>query len=140
MLWRCQRSAAARSAPASGTIGACQRHHRDVLKRQRGGEVDLSRVDSMIAVRMRVTGHDQAAIKSAIRQCAPVARQRGEGRNWDGYAQRSARYPYSLSGERQVAGLNQSRRQWEKLEGREPQRWQVQVQEIERDRSLGMDR
>jgi hypothetical protein len=46
-------------AAASGSaIDAYQRHYRDVLKRQRGGEVDLSRVDSMIAVRMRVTGHD----------------------------------------------------------------------------------
>src|SRR5690606_35877253 len=46
-------------AAASGSaIDAYQRHYRDVLKRQLGGEVDLSRVDSMIAVRMRVTGHD----------------------------------------------------------------------------------
>jgi len=112
-------------AAASGSaIDAYQRHYRDVLKRQRGGEVDLSRVDSMIAVRMRVTGHDQAAIEGAIRQCAPTIRQKDEGRNWGDYAQRTARYAYSAAGDRQAEQLAKYRQQWEKLEGREPQRQQ----------------
>ena len=128
-------------AAASGSaIDAYQRHYRDVLKRQRGGEVDLSRVDSMIAVRMRVTGHDQAAIEGAIRQCAPATRQKDEGRDWNDYAQRTARYAYSAAGDRQAADLGKYRQQWEKLEGREPQRQQEQAkaQKIERDNSPGM--
>ena len=128
-------------AAASGSaIDAYQRHYRDVLKRQRGGEVDLSRVDSMIAVRMRVTGHDQAAIEGAIRQCAPATRQKDEGRDWNDYAQRTARYAYSAAGDRQAAELGKYRQQWEKLEGREPQRQQEQAkaQKIERDNSPGM--
>lgn len=130
-------------AAASGSaIDAYQRHYRDVLKRQRGGEVDLSRVDSMIAVRMRVTGHDQAAIEGAIRQCAPATRQKDEGRDWNDYAQRTARYAYSAAGDRQAAELGKYRQQWEKLEGREPQRQQEQAkaQKIERDNSPGMSR
>jgi plasmid and phage DNA primase len=130
-------------AAASGSaIDAYQRHYRDVLKRQRGGEVDLSRVDSMIAVRMRVTGHDQAAIEGAIRQCAPATRQKDEGRDWNDYAQRTARYAYSAAGDRQAAELGKYRQQWEKLEGREPVRQQEQakVQKIERDNSPGMSR
>ena len=108
-------------AAASGSaVDAYQRHYRDVLKRQRGAGVDLSRVDSMIAVRMRVTGHDQAAIEGAIRQCAPATRQKDEGRDWNDYAQRTARYAYSAAGERQAAELGKYRQQWEKLEGREP--------------------
>ena len=128
-------------AAASGSaIDAYQRHYRDVLKRQRGGEVDLSRVDSMIAVRMRVTGHDQAAIEGAIRQCAPATRQKDEGRDWNDYAQRTARYAYSAAGDRQAAELGKYRQQWEKLEGREPVRQQEQAkaQKIERDNSPGM--
>ncbi len=128
-------------AAASGSaIDAYQRHYRDVIKRQRGGEVDLSRVDSMIAVRMRVTGHDQAAIEGAIRQCAPATRQKGEGRDWNDYAQRTARYAYSAAGDRQAAELGKYRQQWEKLEGREPVRQQEQAkaQKIERDNSPGM--
>lgn len=128
-------------AAASGSaIDAYQRHYRDVLKRQRGGEVDLSRLDSMIAVRMRVTGHDQAAIEGAIRQCAPATRQKDEGRDWNDYAQRTARYAYSAAGDRQAAELGKYRQQWEKLEGREPVRQQEQAkaQKIERDNSPGM--
>lgn len=128
-------------AAASGSaIDAYQLHYRDVLKRQRGGEVDLSRVDSMIAVRMRVTGHDQAAIEGAIRQCAPAIRQKDEGRDWNDYAQRTARYAYSAAGDRQAADLGKYRQQWEKLEGQEPQRQQerVKAQKIERDDSPGM--
>lgn len=130
-------------AAASGSaIDAYQRHYRDVIKRQRGGEVDLSRVDSMIAVRMRVTGHDQAAIEGAIRQCAPATRQKDEGRDWNDYAQRTARYAYSAAGDRQAAELGKYRQQWEKLEGREPvrQREQAKAQKIERDNSPGMSR
>ena len=130
-------------AAASGSaIDAYQRHYRDVIKRQRGGEVDLSRVDSMIAVRMRVTGHDQAAIEGAIRQCAPATRQKDEGRDWNDYAQRTARYAYSAAGDRQAAELGKYRQQWEKLEGREPVRQQEQAkaQKIERDNSPGMSR
>ena len=128
-------------AAASGSaIDAYQRHYRDVIKRQRGGEVDLSRVDSMIAVRMRVTGHDQAAIEGAIRQCAPATRQKDEGRDWNDYAQRTARYAYSAAGDRQAADLGKYRQQWEKLEGREPQRRQEQAKarKVERDNSPGM--
>lgn len=128
-------------AAASGSaVDAYHRHYRDVLKRQRGGEVDLSRVDSMIAVRMRVTGHDQAAIEGAIRQCAPATREKDEGRDWNDYAQRTARYAYSAAGDRQAADLGKYRQQWEKLEGREPQRQQAQAkaQKIERDNSPGL--
>lgn len=130
-------------AAASGSaVDAYQRHYRDVLKRQQGGGVDLSRVDSMIAVRMRVTGHDSAAIEGAIRQCAPATRQKDEGRDWNDYAQRTARYAYSAAGDRQAAYLGKYRQQWEKLEGhgRQLQQELAQAPQIERDDSRGMSR
>ncbi|OZB35771.1 MAG: hypothetical protein B7X44_08645 [Halothiobacillus sp. 15-55-196] len=105
------------AAACGSAIDAYQRHYCDVLKRQRG-EADLSRVDSMIAVRMRVTGHDQAAIEGAIRQCAPAARLTDDGHSWDDYAQRTARYAFSAAGDRQAADLGKYRQQWMKLEGR----------------------
>jgi flavin-dependent dehydrogenase len=93
----------------------------------------------MIAVRMRVTGHQQADIEGAIQQCAPTTRPKEEGRD---YAQRTARYAYSAAGDRQAADLGKYRQQWEKLEGREPVRQQEQAkaQKIERDNSRGMSR
>ncbi|GAB4405392.1 MAG: hypothetical protein OHK0048_25210 [Rhodoferax sp.] len=88
----------------------------------------------------RVTGHDQAAIEGAIRQCAPAIRQKDEGRDWNDYAQRTARYAYSAAGDRQAAELSKYRQQWERLEGLEPQRQQEQAkaQKIKCDNSPGM--
>lgn len=113
--------------PIGDGIAAYQRHYRDILKTLAGGPVDLSRVDSMIAVRMRLTGHSQAAIEDAIRECAPRIREKDEGRDWNDYAKRTARFAYSLEGGRQTAGLSKYRRQWQTLEGREPQLPQVQA-------------
>ena len=119
---------------------AYQRHYSDVFKRQRGGEMDLSRVDAMIAVRMRVTGYDQSAIESAIRECAPTIREKAESRDWNDYAQRTARYAYSVAGDRQVAQVSKYRERWLKLEGREPQKQPepAKVQKVERNRSPGV--
>lgn len=97
-----------------------QRHYRDVLMRLGGGEVDLSRVDSMIAVRMRVTGHDQPTVESTIRQCAPGIRQQDESRDWNDYAQRTARFAFGADGDLQVKELSKYRSTWLRLEGRTP--------------------
>ena len=68
-------------------------------------------MDSMIAVRMRVTGHNQSDIEGVIRQCAPATRQNDEGRDWNNYAQRTARYAYSAAGDRQASELVKYRQQ-----------------------------
>ena len=106
----------------AAAVAAYRKHTEAVIKMQRGDSIDASRVDAMVAVRLRVTGHDQAAIECAIRQCAPATRQKDEGRDWNDYAQRTARYAYSSAGDRQAADLGKYRQQWEKLEGREPVR------------------
>ncbi len=113
-----------RPAPPALEIGSrdvvevYQRHYRDVVQRQ-SGPLDLSRVDAMIAVRMRVTGHGQTAIERAIRQGAPAIRPTAERRDWDDYAQRTARYAYSAAADRQVVDLEKYREPWARLEGRE---------------------
>ena len=106
-------------AGGGSAVDAYQKHYQDVLKRQKAGELDLSRVDSMIAVRMRVTGHGEADIEWALLQCAPGTRQVDEGRNWADYAKRTARFAFSAAGDRQAFDLGKYRRQWERLEGRE---------------------
>ncbi|MGC9128664.1 MAG: hypothetical protein ACP5GA_08050, partial [Acidithiobacillus sp.] len=93
-------------------------------------------VDSMIAVRLRVTGHSQADIEGAIRQCAPGIREKSEGHKWDDYAQRTARYAYSAAGDRQAEQLAKYREQWERLEGRAPQ--QQQQRGLDRGPTLSM--
>lgn len=108
----------ATAVAAVAAVAAYQAHYQDVI--QRTGGADLSRVDAMIAVRMRVTGHSQADIAGALRQGAPAIRETPEGRHWDDYAQRTARYAFSLPADRQAATLEKYRSQWLQLEGREP--------------------
>jgi len=68
---------------------------------------DKSRIDSMIAVRLAVTGHCQAEIEETIRLCAPMIRRPGEQQHdWDDYARRTAAYPFdSAQGRLQVEQL-----------------------------------
>ena len=100
----------------------------------------LQTASHMLRHHLRVTGHHQADIEGAIRQCAPATRPKDESRDWNDYAQRTARYAYSASGDRQAADLGKYRQQWEKLEGREPVRQQEQAkaQKSERDNTPGM--
>ena len=95
-------------------------HRQDILARQAGGHIDLSRVDSMVAVRLRLTGHDQAEIAATLETCAPAARPTTEGRNWRDYAQRTARFAFGPEGSRTAARLERYREQFLRLEGRDP--------------------
>lgn len=95
-------------------------HRQDILNRQAGGHIDLSRVDAMVAVRLRLTGHDEAEIAETLETCAPAVRQNAEGRNWRDYARRTARYAYGPEGSRTAARLERYREQFLRLEGRDP--------------------
>lgn len=106
-------------AASTKAADAYQRHYRDIMRRM-SGTIDYSRIDSMIAVRMRVTGHDAGEIAAAIRECAPQIRpaDKRESRDWNDYAQRTARYAFSAGGDRQVEQLDKYAEHWRKLEGR----------------------
>lgn len=95
-------------------------HRQDILARQAGGDIDLSRVDSMVAVRLRLTGHDQAKIAATLEACAPAIRQTTEGRNWRDYARRTARYAFGPEGSLSAARLERYREHFLRLEGRDP--------------------
>ena len=95
-------------------------HRQDILARQAGGHIDLSRVDAMVAVRLRLTGHDQAEIAATLEACAPAVRPTTEGRNWRDYAQRTARYAFGPEGALTAARLERYRDQFLRLEGRDP--------------------
>jgi len=132
------------AAVPGSALNAYQRHYSDVIKGQPSETFDLSRIDAMIAVRLRVTGHSQTAIEEALQKSSPGIRQQPENRDWQDYAQRTARYAFSAAGDRQAAGLEQYRQQWQQLEGRESQpkqqRKPSKVERIERDRDRGMSR
>ncbi len=76
-----------------------------------------------------------------------VTRPDEQGRDWNDYAQRTARYAFGGAGDRQAADLGKYRQQWEKLEGRE-QKPQIDIAqpkkevviEVKRDRGPSMGR
>ena len=99
---------------------AYEAHYRDIVARLKDQRIDLSRVDSMVAVRLRATGHEQADIAEILEACAPTIRSTDEGRNWHDYAQRTARYAFGPEGTRMLGKIERYRDQFFHLEGRNP--------------------
>lgn len=95
-------------------------HYADIAQRM---PIDnLSRVDSMIAVRLRVTGHSPEEVKRAIERCAPAIRpanQRQEHRWGGGYAQRTMSYAFGPKGDIQVHRTARYHEQWKRLDHRQ---------------------
>ena len=109
-----------------------EQHKKDIIARQRG-DIDMSRVDSMIAERMRVTGHSQADIQTTLSTCAPALRLDDKERDWELYAERTARYAYSCTIDQKVEFLAAKyETEWTHLEGRLTAQ-EIQA-EIERER------
>jgi hypothetical protein len=99
-----------------------QSHKIDILNRM---EVqNPSRLDWMIAVRMRVTGHSQEIIANMLKENAMVGRA-AENRDWSNYADRTAEAVFGPRGDRECA-TNQPRAfAWANVEGRDLAREQV---------------
>jgi hypothetical protein len=90
------------------------RHFANVA-REGPGRGDVSRLDGIVAVRMRLTGHGQADVERAIREGAPKVRN--EERDWNAYAKRAAAFAFDLAGSRQAALMMNQRKQLLSLEG-----------------------
>jgi hypothetical protein len=93
-----------------------RRHYRQVNENRQGDNVDLSRIDGEIAVRMRATGHSQAEVEQIMAQCAQAIRETAEARNWDVYGKRAAQYAFGAAGDRQMPRLEAQRKQLLELE------------------------
>src|SRR6218665_2461958 len=115
-----RRPAAPAAARTAAPAHAYEAHYRDIAARHKGDGIDLSRVDSMIAVRLRATGHGQDEIATVLEACAPSVRTADEGRNWHDYAQRTARYAFGPDGSRMLAKIERYHDQFLRLEGRDP--------------------
>ena len=87
---------------------------------------DFSRVDAMIALHLRATGHDQQSVVDAIRECGPTIREKNEGRNWQRYAERTAAYAFGVAGDVALAKHERYLEHWRQIEGKEGARQAVQ--------------
>ena len=77
---------------------------------------DFSRVDAMIALRMRATGHSREAVAEVVRQYAPDIREKKEGRNWQRYAERTADYAFGMAGDVDMAKNERLWEHWKRIE------------------------
>ncbi len=82
---------------------------------------DYSRVDAMIALRLRSNGHSRESVEETIRTCAPTIRETQTGRNWQRYAERTADYAFGLAGDRDLVRNERYRDLWRRVEGGEEQ-------------------
>lgn len=72
----------------------------------------------MIAVRLRVTGHDQQVIAAALQVHAKEGRAEEE-RNWSNYAERTAEAVFGPRGDRESAANQPRANAWAQVEGRD---------------------
>ncbi len=89
-------------APVRGVTEAYGRHFEEV--RRQHPRDDVSRVDALVAVRLRLTDHSPSEVERAIREGAPKQRPH-ERRNWDEYARRAAGHAFGVSGKRDVSRM-----------------------------------
>jgi hypothetical protein len=101
-------------AAAQSPSTAYRMHKADILKRI---EVrNPSQLDWMIAVRMRVTGHDQQAIVQALKENASQGRE-SENRNWTNYAERTAEAVLGPRGDQEADRSQPRATAWAWVEG-----------------------
>ena len=83
------------------------RHQQDYFKHWTDIRVhitteDISRVDAMIALRLRSNGYSKEDVEHAIRTCSQAIHNSGIGRNWERYAKRTTAYAFGYAGKRDL--------------------------------------
>lgn len=105
----------------SSDLAAAYYAHLENIRRHLTIE-DYSRVDAMIALRLRSNGHSRENVEETIRACAPTIRDSQTGRNWQRYAERTAYYAFGPAGDRDLERNEWYRELWrniERTEGKE---------------------
>jgi hypothetical protein len=91
-----------------------RQHAQDIVSRY-SAHLDYSRVDSMIAVRLRLQGYSPAAIAWAVAVMGPQIRPPAlrQDHHWPDYAQRTAAWAFSPEASRQLSRLVPWQSQWD---------------------------
>ena len=88
---------------------------------------DYSRVDAMIALRLRSNGHSRESVEETIRICAPTIRETQTGRNWQRYAERTADYAFGPAGDRALERNERYPELWRKIERTEEKEQRIRM-------------
>lgn len=108
----------------SDTIHAYKTHLDDVLNiQERQGiertSVDVSRIDAMICIRLRATGHSKEDIEKALFVMAPKVRDyvgSTGSHEWADYAKRTADYAFGFSGDIALQKRSGFIQHWKRIE------------------------
>lgn len=87
-------------------------HQKDIVRINKLAAIDYSRMDFMIAVRLRATGHTYSEVEEIIRNCTP---ERGK-HNVNDYASRTVEAAFSIKGNLMLANCSKYANVWRKLE------------------------
>lgn len=105
------------------TVAAYKKHLNDIIRLQKKGgndKIDASRVDYMVCLRLRVTGHSAEAIESVLVKAAPETRKilQSQGdHNWSDYAKRTVTNVFSFKADRDIEKNKNYIEYWKTLEG-----------------------
>ncbi len=99
-------------------------HLKDILRiQEKSGmdrkAIDASRVDAMISVRLRATGHKREEVEKAVEAMAPKVREQigSTGTHiWADYAKRTTDYAFGFSGDLALKKRQQFAEHWKTLE------------------------
>ena len=120
-LDRAVREPPPRREPVRDIGEAYRRHLEDVRDAPRHRDVDASRLDAAVAVRLRATGYDRDAVERTIRNKAAKSRPH-EFRDWNEYAKRTVDRAFGLPGRRDFEALGRNLDRLFALEGRRRER------------------
>jgi hypothetical protein len=120
-----ERFASANGISLGDTHGAYLAHCMDVMRIQKkhgvdARDADMSRIDAMVGIRLRMTGHSRQAIEEAIGAMSPQIRKEleyaGYRHKWGEYAARTADYVFNSRGDAAMKKLEAWREAWMQLE------------------------
>ncbi len=103
----------AHHTPMTSSTSAYYAHYDNIRKHMH--VEDFSRLDAMIALRMRATGHSPQAVMDAVMECAPAIRTK-EGRNWQHYAERTVKYAFGVAGDVALRKYERYYENWQNVE------------------------
>jgi len=89
--------------PKIGSLAAPYRACLEILQKENPGAIDASRMDSLLALHMRLAGYTpQETANEMYRQARPLRREK-ENRDWIDYARRMVWYAFGAPGDIDLA-------------------------------------
>lgn len=91
--------------PKIGNMASPYRAYRELLLKKFPEKMDESRLDAMIALRMRIAGYTRQEVANELHREARPLRKEKESRGWKNYAARTVWYAFGVAGDIDIAAF-----------------------------------